>query len=302
MFQEYKTYLESFMTDFDFPTEARIELGEAYETVFSDVTLLQELANAFEIYRADKNKGFPELMGVCKQATNDKNVHIYVTCALVLVLATKISKVHYQAEQIPLSVWKSNFLDLKYKLIECKLVKGIWGIFVSDWYFGFLNVSRFTFGKLQFEIAKLGCDYHKNSITLTSESPVINVHIPRTGTGLTPQDVEDACAEAANFFKEKYAIEPVVFVCNSWLLYPENKKMLKPTSNLYSFISRFDVIRVKEYSDYKEVWRLFDCDYTGDVSRLPADTSLRRAYIDRIKRGEKIGSGYGVFIYNPIRK
>lgn len=299
MFQDYKTYLETFMIDFDFPKEAQIELNDAYIKVFSDVTHLQALTNIFEAYKVNKKKGFPELLNFCKQVSKNKNVSEYVMYALVLVVMTKISKIHYQAEQISSSVWKNNFLDLKYKLYECKLVKGIWGIFVPEWYLGFFDVSRFAFGKLQFEIIDFGCTYNKNSISLTDESAVINMHIPRTGTGLTPQDVEDACEKAAQFFKERYAIDPIVFVCHSWLLYPENKKILKPTSNLYSFISRFDIVKVEEYSDYKEIWRLFDCEYTGDVSQLPADTSLRRAYIDRIKNGEKTGCGYGVFVYKP---
>lgn len=296
MLQTYKTYLQTFMLDFDFPKEAQVELCEAYEKIFSDAANLQALANILETYKADKKQGFSEALRFCKQVSEETEVSEYVLYALTLIMLTKISKTHYQAEQIPLSVWENNFLDLRYKLHECKLVKGIWGIFVPEWYLRFFDVSRFAFGKLQFEIIDFGATYHKNFVALTEKSAVINIHIPRTGTRLTPQDVEKALDEAARFFKEKYAIDPIVFVCHSWLLYPENKKMLKSTSNLYSFISRFDIIKVEEYPDYKEVWRLFDCEYTGDVSHLPADTSFRRAYIDRIKRGEKTGCGYGVFL------
>jgi hypothetical protein len=176
-------------------------------------------------------------------------------------------------------------------------VKGVWGTFVPDWNIRFFDVSRFSFGKLQFETENFGRSYDKNGVSLCKDSVVVNVHIPRTGTGLSPQDVEESCAEAEVFFKRRYGLGQVVFVCHSWLLYPENKKMLKPTSNLYSFISRFDIIEVEEYKDYQEVWRLFDREYNEDLSCLPADTSLRRAYIDRMQKGEKTGCGYGVFVY-----
>ena len=46
------------------------------------------------------------------------------------------------------------------------------------------------------------------------------------------------------------------------------------------------------------MWRLFDCLYTGDPDSLPGDSSLRRAYIRRIR--EKIPTAWsqGVFILN----
>lgn len=298
MWHEYKAYLENFMMDFDFPKEAQTELNGFYQKVFSDTANFQILTSILDAYKASKNVDYRETLLACKNIATQSNVSEYVIYALTLIMMTKISKTHYQTEKIPDIVWKNNFMDLKYKLDECKLVKGVWGIFVPDWYLGFLNVSRFAFGKLQFEIIDFGYTYQKNSLSLTEKSAVINIHIPRTGTGLTPQDVDDACKQAAAFFQEKYNITPAVFVCHSWLLYPENKKILKPTSNLYSFISRFDIVKVEEYSDYKEVWRLFDCEYTGDVSQLPADTSFRRAYIEWIKCGKKTGCGYGVFVYN----
>ena len=59
----------------------------------------------------------------------------------------------------------------------------------------------------------------------------------------------------------------------------------------------FDIYASGEYSDYTEVWRLFDKEYDGDVSRLSSDSSLRRAYADLIQKGERTGWGKGVFAY-----
>lgn len=42
---------------------------------------------------------------------------------------------------------------------------------------------------------------------------------------------------------------------------------------------------------YTEVWRLFDCLYDGTPNNLTNDTSLRRAYIKRIKYKQPIGHG-----------
>lgn len=300
---KFQSCLNTCMGHFEFPEEAKTELNEAFAKVFSKKTNRQALENVLATYKQNKREGFSAAMAFCKELSVCANVHIYVVNALVLTVMAGESKVHYDNERIPAPIWRENFVDLKYKLIECKLVKGMWGIFVPEWYLGFFDVNRFSFGKLQFELIDFGRSYHKNSLILTEKTPVVNMHIPRTGTSLTPKDVDEACEKAAVFFQEKYGLDEVVFACNSWLLYPENKKMLKPTSNLYSFISRFDIVEVGEYADYQEVWRLFDCDYTGDVALLPADTSFRRAYIERIKRKEKTGYAYGVFAYkNAMEK
>jgi hypothetical protein len=62
----------------------------------------------------------------------------------------------------------------------------------------------------------------------------------------------------------------------------------------------FDIYVSGEYSNYAEIWRLFDVGFDGDVSHLPKDSSLRRAYIDLISRGEKTGWGKGVFLYKTV--
>ena len=151
--------------------------------------------------------------------------------------------------------------------------------------------------KLQFEMCPLGKTYEKDGVRLCPDDQVIFVHIPRTGERLLPEDVDAAAAAASDFYKQKFGVEKAVFACHSWLLYPENKNMLSPSSNLYSFMSRFDVIDVEEDTEYKEVWRLFDKDYDGNADDLPQDTSLRRAYAKRIKEGKPLGVALGVWVY-----
>jgi len=89
----------------------------------------------------------------------------------------------------------------------------------------------------------------------------------------------------------------VVFACHSWILYPENKKILSEKSNLYSFISRFEIIDVAEDTEHKELWRLFDKDYNGNPDDLPQDSSLRRAYVQRLKENKPLGIALGVWVY-----
>ncbi|MBO7390303.1 MAG: hypothetical protein J6U39_02555, partial [Clostridia bacterium] len=150
---------------------------------------------------------------------------------------------------------------------------------------------------LQFEIDRIGKPYEKGDVRLLPDDKVIFIHIPRTGERLLPEDVEESCARASAFFRERYGITQVIFACHSWILYPETKNILSEKSNLYSFISRFEVIDVVEDTDYKELWRLFDVDYTGNAEELPQDTSLRRAYAQRVKENLPLGVALGVWIY-----
>lgn len=159
-------------------------------------------------------------------------------------------------------------------------------------------MSRFAIGKLQFELVPFEEKYEKDGVVLTPESTVINVHIPRTGTKLDRESQLAAYEHAAAFFKERYHLEQIAFVCHSWLLFPRNKEVLLPQSNLYAFISDFDIIKQGEFETYEEVWRLFDMNYNGEVEKLPQNTSFRRAYADWIRKGEKTGWGFGVKIYS----
>jgi regulator of protease activity HflC (stomatin/prohibitin superfamily) len=54
------------------------------------------------------------------------------------------------------------------------------------------------------------------------------------------------------------------------------------------------IIKEAEYDDYAETWRLFHTKFTR-WEDMPQDTSLQRAYVELIKRGEKTGKATGVF-------
>jgi hypothetical protein len=223
-------------------------------------------------------------------------IHNYTLNLLLFIFMTKRLKHNYIKRGIPLKMYDDMVLDLKYKNAECKLVKGTVGIFVPAWYSLIFKMEIFSFGILQMQLVK-GFVYKDDDIEINKDEYVLSVHIPRTGNRLEKESVDEAYRRASEFFKKKYNLKKIVFTCFSWLLFPKNLEILKPTSNIYKFISDYKIIDVKQYEDYSDVWRLFDMDYAGDPDALPADTSLRRAYIDIIKKGGKLGCGYGVYVY-----
>ena len=135
-------------------------------------------------------------------------------------------------------------------------------------------------------------DYEKNGVKLERDkSKVINVHIPRTGKPLDKESCDKSYAMARKFFKEQVG-ENCPFVCYSWLLYPENKQILPPHTNTYRFMSEYDIIGW-DNNDGEDLWRLFDTE-ERNPDKLPADSTMRRCYIDHLKNGGKVGCGFGI--------
>ena len=139
--QGYKSYLDNFMVEFDFPTEAQVELSNAFTKMCSAEGLCAEWRKALALYKADKTQGLTEALEISKRISTATGVNVYTAFMVTLILLAGLAKTHYAG--LPKDMWKRNFNDLRYKLIECKLVKGVWGTFVPEWYLRFLNGSRF---------------------------------------------------------------------------------------------------------------------------------------------------------------
>lgn len=293
-----KQYLYEFFEEFCYPQEAQTVLTLAYDKISSDADLKCRFEKLLQYYKEDKNYDFEELLRSMNHISQAAGFHEYTGVFLMLICMSKTLKEYYRTAGLSEKIWHTCMCDLKWKLDECKCVYNIWGTFVAPWFSWFFQLKRFGFGKLQFELIKFNGDYEKNGIILNPDSPVVNVHIPRTGTKLDEESLRRSYREASAFYQKEFGDGPVVFVCYSWLLFPRNKEVVSPNSNLYRFISDYDIVSEGIYEDYSEVWRLFDVNYNGDVEQLPQDTSLRRAYADWIRKGEKTGYGFGVYVFN----
>ena len=290
-----RKYLKDFMTEYDYPTEAVELLLAAFDKI--QLECGTDFDALVELYETSKDIDYKAAIDKMKELSEKSGVHEYVGAFVLLLCFTRRLREYYHEAKIPDSVYRNTVLDLKYKLDECKCVCGIYGTFVAIWFSGFFKLERFAFGRLQFELIPLGVDYAEDDVFLTKEQRVINVHIPRTGTRLLRESVLESYRMAADFWRGELDGK-IAFVCSSWLLFPRHLQMLKAGANLLDFISDYTLIASGEYNGYGEVWRLFDMNYDGFPDRLPADTSLRRAYVELIRRGEKTGWGRGIFIYN----
>ncbi|MBQ8163665.1 MAG: hypothetical protein IJZ93_04800 [Clostridia bacterium] len=293
-----REYLLNLMDILNYPDESKPSLISAYDKIVANEACAKQFDELIKIYEADCNCNYDAILKQCAEIAKEVGVHEYEAQLLIFMCFTKHLKELYKEQGLSEKIWLNSILDLKYKLLECKAVKGIWGSFVAWWFPGFFNVTRFALGRLQFEISEFGYDYEKDGKKLKKGDKVINIHIPRTLTPLDKESCEDALEQAKEFFKDKLDGAPMAFICCSWLLYPENDKIFNPKSNTYRYKSYFDIIAQfddKPENPYSDMWRLFDMDYTGNVDDYPEDSSLRRAFKQYLKNGGKTGEGYGVF-------
>ena len=288
-----REYLISYFDEFEYEKNDARQLLCAYDIITKCEKADRAFCDALSAYGASISIDYQtEILNRASIASKASGVHTYTAELLMFICMTKRLRELYVQQGIDMQIYKDSVLDLKWKLEECKAVKGICGSFVAPWFVGFFDLTRFALGRLQFEIIKFPYDYKKDGLVLKKdESRVINVHIPRTGTPMDKQSCDKSYARAREFFKAEVG-ENCPFVCHSWLLYPDNKNILPQNTNTYRFMSEFDVFEWG-HNDGEDLWRLFDSD-EKDPYKLPTDTTLRRCYVQHLKRGGRLGWGCGV--------
>lgn len=291
-------YLNEFLEAFSLPEEARDCLLGVYGKVLSDSQAQNAFFELVSKYEKDMFTPWEELLQEVEAVADRLDLSADILILLFLIFLTEALKSYYTQAGLDEKIWRDTIADLKYKAVENKLVYGVWGVVDRAWFCRFFQMRRFGFDLLQFEIVKFKGDEHykKNGVTLTKDDDVINVHIPRTGGKLEYSKVLKSYRLASAFFADYFKGKKVVFVCKSWMLFPRNKEFLAPDSNLALFISDFEVLSIGYYDDYSWCWRIFNTK-EKDLNKLPRTTSLQRRYVDLMKRGEKTGWAYGIFIF-----
>lgn len=250
-------------------------------------------------YENGVKKPFSTILEQTRECGRLAGVQDYTADFIMCVCLSRGAERLFQKNGLSTEIYENSFLDLKYKLEECKLVKGIKGTFVAGWFNRWFDVTRFALGRLQFELIDAEYDYEKDGRSVKKGDKVINIHIPRTGTPFTPEKCQKSFDRASEFFREEINGD-IAFVCHSWLLYPPLKDELIDGMNTKAFAERFDIVSSGDNGEgnHHDVWRLFDHDYNGDPDSLDTSTSLRAAFVSMIKKTNKSGWGSGIFFYN----
>lgn len=296
--EKIKQNVRSLMERLDYPAYAQKEILDTLDGIAADKVAKAWLFRLIAQYDANENCDYKQMLLDIRALGDCLGIHEDMTGMLLFLCLAEKLRERYAERGIDESIYYNSMADLRYKLEECRLIHGRVGTFVADWYAGFFKLTRFALGRLQFEIINYFKDaYTVAGVELPAGSKVINIHIPRTGTKLDHDEVLESYRMAAEMFGPQLGDAPVAFACTSWMLFPWHETVMSPTSNMMAFYHDFKIVDEAQYKDYAGVWRLFDRPFDENLDALPTDTSLRRAYIDLMKRGEPTGWGRGIFIW-----
>ncbi len=290
-------YIATFCNEIRFPEEAIQDLLQSYKELSAKEICIErfdELVEYFNKYNSkDEYKAiFSKLDDIAELA----GVHNYSVHMLYLIALSIHTRELYEEKNISYDIFLDSMSDLRAKLMECKELYGVWGTSVGWWEIDLFNLNLIALGRLQYELIPFQGEYTRGVHRLQPGDIVLNIHIPSHGP-LLYDDCKASFKKAALHFKDCFKERPVAFVCNSWLLYPEHREFLPPNSNILKFMSFFDIISSKISEKKADLWRVFYKEWENDPIDLPRNTSIQRAYADWLMKGNKIGTGYGVFFY-----
>lgn len=286
-------YLTYFFEKYSYQKEDSDFLLSVYKKIAADGSALDIWNKALGSYEESLECDYKQIVKDADKVAEILSIHEYTLELLIFMCMSRKMKEYYVEKGISEEIFDNTILDLRYNMDECKLIYGIVGTFTAPWHIEFFELKVFGLGRLQFEIDSFGKNYEKGEVKLTPESKVINIHIPRSLVPLTEESCKESYKMAKEFFKGQYD-EPCAFICRSWLLYPENEKLFPKGSNTYKFFSSFEIISSSINKDNSNLWRLFDT-LERNPAKLPADTSIRRAFVNHLLAGGKTGGGVGIF-------
>ena len=285
------------MAELDFPNEAMQYLGELSERLLSDEYYFEALKECE--YLTIVKKDFPVLEAKLKHLSEKSKIHPYEFDMIYLLFCLKTVRENYKIKGYSDKLFIDTMLDIKYKLFECYNLYKLWGTFVSFWFYRHLNMELFSLGRFQYEKRTFLYDEFKynDDITIKKDDLVINLHIPSSGP--LSKDVRMNSYKAAyDFYKKNFPdTDYIIFVCDSWLLYPEYEKVYDKGSNLYSFLNDFKIIHPRQHG-IENLWRVYNCPNDTPIAELPENTSLQRNFKKWLLNGGTVGNGYGVIAFD----
>lgn len=271
---------------------------EEQQLLFVHENLFAELNRCAEMYML-QNAPFETALSEARLLQNE-NLHMYTADLLFVLACTSLLYPKYVEKGIPEDIYLQTIPDIRYKTHECVQVKHVFGIFVVDWYEGFLNLSRITLGRLQYDLMRAENNIQVQDYTIHAGDFLLNCHIPSAGP-LKPALCMDSFKTAYTLFKDKLKNGILPIMCHSWLLYPPYQAVFGAASNTGDFIRNFEILHIENRETFKDAWRVFSKDFDGDISKLPAETSMQKRFIDYMQAGGSHGLGIGYILFDGNR-
>lgn len=283
-------YLNKFFEKFDYPEEARTTLSEAYKKI--------KEPEFFQYIRSyeEGNLDYIEAIKSMNDIAEKSGVHQFTVKLLFVILLTEHLEKLYKQKGLSEKIFYDSMCDLKYKLLECHNLHGVWGTMTAPWFQRFFEVTRFALGRLQFELMDSWFDYDDDNMHIKANDHIINVHIPSAGK-LLQEDCLDSYKQAYDFYKEYHRDGILYMYCHSWLLEPALEEILDENSNIIKFKRNYKVFRTDKRDVFPDAWRVFNKENVP-IEELPENNSLQKRIKEYLLKGNTIGYGLGVMAFD----
>lgn len=295
-----RTYLAEFFAKCEYPAEAAQFLLAAYDRIADHA----EASAVFAQLMADYDAAGVEFaygagLETSRTAAELTGLNTFTTDLLYAACLSRHLRELYAEAGLDEAAWINSMLDLRYKLMECYEVHGVWGSFVAGWFGGFFTLKRFAFGRLQLEMGRFNVEggYTCEDVTVQKDDPVVNMHIPSAGP-LYVEDCMESFRGAYRMYAPLFQNKKVPFYCYSWLLYEKHYEFLPARSRIRDFMDFFDIVESKESPAFGDCWRIFGRKYEGTLEGFPRNTGLQRAYAEWYESGHVAGCGRGIFLFD----
>lgn len=284
--------IKSICEKLEFPVEATDYLQDCFDKIMSSNSAKKVLDDSVlacfdgvQTY-VDGAISIADMLSIREESVN---------MVLMLVCAARLKEV-YRSKGLSEDLYLETMQDLRYKLLECQKVHGIWGTFVPYWFHRFFLCERFQIGRLQYE--EVPFTYADEAGFLKKGDKVLNCHIP-SGGKLSEELVIDSLKRAYQFFGE-YVVDGVLpVVCNSWLLYEPLDEVFKDSRNIMSFRAMFTVLQNKKDEKNEDFWRVFNTEYRADgLADIIAETRLQQRVKDFLLQGNCLGAGKALLLFD----
>ena len=292
--KDLKNQILNFIEEQQFPLESVQSLKPALDSLCQGEQA-QIFQGIVKEYQETPRIKYDSLEERFNKMASLSGVHEKQVVLLVYIGLVESLKQHYINNGYPLENFADTIKELKSKMLDCYGYHGVWGLGNGRVCHTHFVMTRFGIGVLQFELIRLGKEAVVDGVKLEPTDLVINIHIPRLDEPFTKEARMQSYLRAKEFFKNRFPDrDKIPFFCHTWLLFGKHKEILKPTSNIISFINDFTIIDNYDYPDYAETWRFCDRPFTT-LEEMPKNNSIQRAYAEIIAKGEKIGGAEGIF-------
>ena len=292
-----RDYVIGFTKAHEYPAESVEVILDTFDKVYDK----EDFFNLVNIYYAEKPESKEYFEQTLDQMAEKYSCHKYTLYLVYLICISRELKEKYKQKGIGDDVFFDTMKDLRCKLFECCETDKVWGVIpFASWFYSMFHMNIFALGRMEYNLGPFrGESASVAGIEVKEGDMVLHIHIPSSGEPFDRAARIASYEKAYNFYLDAFGGKTPVFCCSSWLLYPENKTVLGERSNISSFVDDFKIIDTQIYPDNRNMWRIFGADADLPPKQLPRKTSLQRKLADWIAQGNRLGSGKGLFVFDP---